>query len=102
MEGVMATYILLTKLSSEGLGDPHKRENIGRKWFSAVKKKCPEAKWVDHYALLGPYDFMDIYEAPNEEVAARVSMITMAHGAVQAETWAALPYKKFVKIAQAL
>ncbi len=98
----MATYILLTKLSSEGLGDPHKRQNIGRKWFNAVNKRCPEAKWKDHYALLGPYDFMDIYEAPDEEVAAKVSMITMAQGAVQAETWAALPYKKFVKIATAL
>ena len=62
----MATFILLTKLSSEGLGDPHKRENIGRKWFAEVKKKCPQVKWVDHYALLGPFDFMDIYEAPSE------------------------------------
>jgi uncharacterized protein with GYD domain len=99
LEGVMATYILLTKLSSEGLGNPHKRENIGRKWFTSVKKKCPEVKWIDHYALLGPFDFMDIYQAPNEEVAAKVSMITMAHGAVKAETWAALPYSKFVKLA---
>jgi uncharacterized protein with GYD domain len=98
----MATYILLTKLSSEGLGDPHKRENIGRKWFTTVKKKSPEVKWVDHYALLGPFDFMDIYQAPNEEVAAKVSMITMAHGAVKAETWAALPYNKFVRLAREL
>ncbi|HAL55777.1 MAG TPA: GYD family protein [Bacteroidetes bacterium] len=98
----MATFILLTKLSSEGLGDPHKRENIGRKWFAEVKKKCPQVKWVDHYALLGPFDFMDIYEAPSEEEAAKVSMITMAKGAVEAETWTALPYKKFVKIAKDL
>jgi uncharacterized protein with GYD domain len=101
-EDVMATYILLTKLSSEGLGDPHKRENIGRKWFQTVKTKCPEVHWVEHYALLGPFDFMDIYEAPNEEVAAKVSMITMAKGAVKAETWAALPYKSFLKIAKEL
>jgi uncharacterized protein with GYD domain len=98
----MATYILLTKLSSQGLGDPHKREHIGRKWFSAVKKKCPEVRWLDHYALLGPYDFMDIYEAPDTEVAAKVSMITMSLGAVQAETWGALPYKKFVRLAAGL
>ncbi len=98
----MATYILLTKLSSQGLGDPHRREQIGRKWFSAVKKKCPEVHWVDHYALLGPYDFMDIYEAPDAEAAAKVSMITMSLGAVQAETWAALPYKNFVRLAAGL
>ena len=98
----MATYILLTKLSSEALGDLRKREAIGREWFEAVKTKCPEVKWIEHYALLGPFDFMDIYEAPNEEVAAKVSMITMSKGAVKAETWAALPYKRFLKVAKEL
>jgi uncharacterized protein with GYD domain len=98
----MATFILLTKLSTASLGDPHKREHIGRKWFTEVKKRCPEVKWVDHYALLGAFDFMDIYEAPDAEVAAKVSMITMSKGAVKAETWSALPYKKFVEIARTL
>jgi uncharacterized protein with GYD domain len=98
----MATFILLTKLSSDTLGNPHKRESIGRKWFKEVKAKCPKVKWIDHYALLGPYDFMDIYEAPSAEEAAKVSMITMAKGAVEAETWTALPYKEFVKIAKEL
>jgi len=84
------------------LGDPKRREQVGRKWLSEVKKKCPEVKWVDHYALLGPFDFMDIYEAPNEEVAAKVSMITMSKGAVKAESWAAIPYKRFLEIAKKL
>ena len=82
----MATYILLTKLSSESLGNLKKRENVGRKWFDAVKSKCPEAKWLEHFALLGPFDFMDIYEAPNDKVAAKVSMITMSKNAVNTKT----------------
>ncbi len=98
----MSTFILMTTLSSQGLGDPHKREHIGRAWFETVKTKCPEVKWIEHYALLGPFDFMDIFEAPNEEVAAKVSMITMSLGAVKAETWAAIPYQRFVKIASTL
>lgn len=95
----MPTYVLLTKLPSDNLANPHKRESIGRKWFDEVKAKCPKVKWIEHYALLGPYDFMDIYEAPTAEEAAKVSMITKAKGAVEAETWSALPYKEFVKIA---
>ena len=99
----MTAYILLTKLSSETIGSPPKRrENIGRMWFEAVKKKCPEVKWIAHYALLGPFDFMDIYEAPSEGVAAKVSMITMSQGAVKAESWTALPYKRFLEIAKEL
>jgi uncharacterized protein with GYD domain len=98
----MGTYVLLTKLSPQSLGEPRKRENIGRKWFEAVKKKCPEVKWISHYALLGPFDFMDIYEAPSDEVAAKVSMITMSKGAVKAESWTAIPYKKFLEISKGL
>jgi len=98
----MSTYILLTKLSATSLGTPRNREQVGRKWFETVKKKCPEVKWIDHYALLGPFDFLDIYEAPDEHVAAKVSMITMAKGAVKAETWSALPYKAFLDVVKGL
>jgi len=78
------------------------RENIGREWFETVKEKCPEVKWIDHYALLGAYDFMDIYDAPNEEVAAKVSMITMTKGAVTAESLSAIPYKRYLEIMKTL
>ncbi len=98
----MATFILLTKLSSDNLSSFKKRETVGRKWLGKVKEDCPEVKWLEHYALLGPFDFMDIYEAPSPEVAAKVSMITMSRGAVKAETWAALPYKKYMEIAKTL
>ena len=57
-------------------------------------------KFVAHYGLLGPFDFLDIYEAPDEETAAKVSMISLANGAFQAESWMAIPYKKLVKLAQ--
>lgn len=98
----MATYILLTKLSAASLGKPKNRKEVGRAWLKEVKRKCPEARWIDHYALLGPFDFMDIYEAPDEKVAAKVSMITMEKGAVKAETWAALKYKDFLRVIQPL
>ena len=42
-------------------------------------------KWVVNYAILGPYDYMDIFEAPDETVAAKVVMIIRdALGAVPA------------------
>jgi len=65
-----------------------------------VKEKCPEVNFLAHYALLGPYDFLDIYEAPNEEVAAKVSLISLKTGAAQAESWVAIPYKRFVELTE--
>ena len=98
----MPTYILLTKLSPESLGEPRQREQVGRQWFAAVKAACPAVKWIDHYALLGPYDFMDIYEAPDVDTAHKVSLISRSEGAITAESWAAIPYKRFLEIAKEL
>jgi len=98
----MATFILLTKLSPDSLGSPKDRKKIGSRWLEAVKAACPDVKWVDHYAILGPYDFMDIYEAPSQEEAAKVAMITMEKGAIKAETWGAIPYKHFLEVVKAL
>ncbi len=98
----MPTFILATKLSTQGLGELEKRESVGRGWLDTVKRKCPEVKWLHHYALLGPYDFLDIYEAPNEDVAVKVSMITMSLGAAKAESWTAIQYKKYLDIVKDL
>ena len=96
----MGTYILMTKLTPEITKDVKHREKIGKKWMNKVSEKCPEVKWVSHYALLGPYDFMDVFEAPSAEVAAKVSMITLSSGALQAESWTAIPYNRFLELAE--
>jgi uncharacterized protein with GYD domain len=98
----MGVYVLMTKLTPEVTKDMKHREKIGKKWLEKVAEKCPQVRWLSHYALLGPYDFMDIFEAPNEEVAAKVSMITLSSGALQAESWTAIPYSRFVELADEL
>jgi len=96
----MQTFILMTKLSPEQSKQVKERAKLGRAWLGQVREKCPEVKFVAHYALLGPYDFLDIYEAPDEETAAKVSMISLANGAFQAESWTAIPYNRFVELAE--
>jgi uncharacterized protein with GYD domain len=75
---------------------------VGREWLNKVKEKCPTVKFLSHYALLGPYDVRDIYEADNAEEAAKVSMISLAFGAEKAESWNAIPYQRFLELAQDL
>ena len=94
----MALYVLMTKLTPEISGDLKKREAIGKEWKKKVDKVCSDVKWKAHYALLGPYDFMDIYEAENAESAAKVSMITRANGALAVETWPAMNWSRFIEI----
>ena len=96
----MNTYILLTKLSPDLTKQMKDRHRIGHNWLEQVKEKCPEVKFIAHYALLGQYDFMDIYEAPDEEIAAKVSMISQANGALQSESLSAIPYKRFLELVE--
>lgn len=96
----MQTYLLMTKLSPELAKQMRHRAEIGRAWLDQVKEKCPEVRFIDHYALLGTFDFLDIYEAPDAETAAKVSMISLAHGALHAESWTAIPYKRFLELSK--
>jgi len=96
----MQTYVLLTKLSPELTKKMKDRAKLGREWLEQVKQKCPEVNFLAHYALLGSYDFLDIYEAPDENVAAKVSMISLLNGAFQAESLIAIPYKQFLKLTE--
>ena len=96
----MKTFILMTKLSSDMTHKLKERKKTGHAWLSEVKKKCPDVKFKSHYALLGKYDFLDIYEAPDEETAAKVSMISLANGATVAESWTAIPYNRFLKLVE--
>ena len=94
----MALYIQMTKLTPEISADLKKREALGKEWIKKVDQVCPDVKWIAHYAILGPYDFMDIYEADNDESAAKVSMITRASGALSVESWPAMKWKRFLDI----
>jgi uncharacterized protein with GYD domain len=96
----MKTFIQLTKLSPETSKQVKNREKLGRTWLEQVKEKCPEVRFISHYALLGHYDFLDIYEAPDEEAAAKVSIISLSNGAFQSESLMAIPYKRFLELTE--
>ncbi|MBD3338434.1 MAG: GYD domain-containing protein, partial [Candidatus Lokiarchaeota archaeon] len=96
----MQTYILLTKLAPDVSKRVKDRAQLGRAWLEQVKEKCPEVNFISHYALLGKFDFLDIYEAPDETSAAKVSMISLSNGAFHAESLIAIPYHKFLKLSE--
>jgi uncharacterized protein with GYD domain len=91
----MPTYVMLTRLTPEAVRVPGELKRLERAVADHVRKDCPQVKWVANYATLGPYDYLDIFEAPDENVAAKVVMIVRSYGHGQTETWTAIPWDRF-------
>ena len=95
---IMPVFVLMTRLAPDAAQDARSRRAMGEEWIQKVHKACPEVNFLAHYALLGPYDFMDIYEAPDSDTAHKVSLISRSEGALTAESWQAMPYDQFLKV----
>jgi len=91
----MPTYVVLTRLTPEAVKTPGELKRLERVVTEHVRKDCPQVKWIANYAILGPYDYLDIFEAPDEMIAARVVMIIRSYGHGQTETWTTMPWARF-------
>ncbi len=91
----MPTYVLLTKVSPESTSSPAKLKELEAAVKKKVAKHCPQVKWVSSYAILGPYDYLDVIDAPDELTASKVAAIVRSFGHATTETWSAIPWSQF-------
>ena len=90
----MGTYIMLSTLSDGGR--KVLRERPG--WIRKVNRELEGmgVKVRAQYAVLGPYDFVTVLEAPDNETVSRVSIEFGARGSVQMMTLPAIPLDTFI------
>ncbi|MBC7224300.1 MAG: GYD domain-containing protein [Anaerolineae bacterium] len=94
----MATFVLLTKVSSEGAKQVRSLAEMDREFDAKLRQLCPEVKRIASYALLGAYDFLHIFEAPDARVAAKVALIANSFGVATTQTLTAIPFHEFKEI----
>jgi uncharacterized protein with GYD domain len=90
----MAKFVMLTTLTDEGRKTI--TENPGR--IKEVNKEVEAmgVKILAQYALLGPYDFVNILEAPSNEAISKVAVNMGARGTLQTMTLAAMDVDAFI------
>jgi uncharacterized protein with GYD domain len=91
----MAIYITLSTLTDEGrktLKNRPERIKEVNKEIEAMGIKV-----LGQYAVLGPYDFMTLLDAPNNEAVLKLSVELGSRGTVQLITLPALSVDKFIK-----
>ena len=98
----MATYAMLTRLSPDAIPNPSTIELLGQQVIDKLNADCPEAKWIASYAVLGPCDYLDLFEAPDNETAAKVSTLIRTDGRSHSEVWAATEWAKFKAMVHAM
>jgi uncharacterized protein with GYD domain len=92
----MPVYLMLTTLTQEGRktirDNPERIKEVNREVeLMGVKILC-------QYALLGQFDFVNIIEAPRDEVAAKLAINLSARGTVQATTLPAMSLDDLIAI----
>jgi len=99
---IMSTFIMLTRLNPDAAKFPAKMEDLERKVVDRISADCPDVKWLGSYAVLGPYDYLDIFSAPDNESALRVSVLIRTFGHAHTEVWPATEWKRFKDIVHTL
>ena len=91
----MPVYILLSTLTQQGMQTLVSHPDR----LVQVNKDVEElgAKVLHQWLTLGPFDFLNIVEAPDANTIARVSVALSARGSVKVETLTALEVDEFLR-----
>ncbi len=90
----MATYILLSNLTDEGAKTI--KNNPGRIIQVNAELEAMGVKVVAQYATLGPYDFVNIVEAADNQTVMRVSAELASRGSVKVMTLPAVSVEALI------
>lgn len=90
----MATFVLLSTLTEDGAETIKK--DPGR--IKTVNQELQQlgVRVVNQWAVLGPYDFVNVVEAPDNQTMARASVELASRGSVRVMTLPAIPIDEFI------
>ena len=91
----MSTYILLSSLTDEGAQTLKYKPERLKQVNEEIKALGALVK--DQYAVLGPYDFLSVVEAPDNATIARISIELSSRGSVRILTLPAIPIDDFIE-----
>ena len=98
----MPNFVMLTRLAHGALKYPENLEKLERQVMDRVRTECPGVEWSASYAVLGPYDYLDIFSAPDIESATKVATIIRTFGHAHTEVWGATEWQRFKEVVRDL
>lgn len=90
----MPTYIMMSTLNPGGLETLRERPERLKEVNQEIERMG--AKLLAQYAVLGPFDFLNILEAADDKTIAKISVAIGSRGTVRIETLSAIDVDEFV------
>ena len=90
----MPTYVMLTKLTTWGRKTIKERPERIKEVNKEVE--AMGARIVRQYAVLGPYDFVNILDAPDDATISRVAIELGSRGTLETMTLSAITLNEFI------
>jgi uncharacterized protein with GYD domain len=91
----MPKFIMLSTIGPEGAATL--RENPERMKAVNAEVEALGVKVLEQFALLGPYDFLNVLDAPDELTMAKVALVLGARGTVKTLTMSAIPVDDYLE-----
>ena len=91
----MPIFVMCTRLSPDALKSPRSLDTLERKVRDRIRSECPIVEWMINLATLGPYDYVDIFRAPDIETATKIAVIVRSFGHAHTEIWCATEWDRF-------
>ena len=91
----METFVMLTRLTPGALESPKSLESLEKQVMERIRSECRDVEWVHNFAVLGPYDYIDVFRAPDTQNAFKVATLVRTLGHAHTEVWGATEWAKF-------
>ncbi len=91
----MATFLMLSTVGPEGAETL--TENPDRLKAVNAEVEAMGVRVVAQWALLGPFDFCTVLDAPDETTMARVALVLGSRGTLKTLTLTAIPIDDYVE-----
>ena len=98
----MSSFIMLTRLSHGSLHSPAALEQLERQVMERIRAECRDVRWTGSYVVLGPHDYVDIFEAPDNDAAMKVATIIRTFGHAETEIWPATEWRAYKEMVRDL
>jgi uncharacterized protein with GYD domain len=89
------TFVLLTRVANEEVNPANAFLEKEKAVKEKVQECCPGVTWAGSYAMMGAWNYLDIFEAQDATEAMKVAAVVRYYGDAHVELWPAVAWPAY-------